>query len=79
MNIKDFFEDRKEAVLSLDREKIYAFEDKYGFEHEEDEEEFWAGVFYLILGLKNASYDVKIKAKEWLIGHGFSLEFKLGA
>ncbi|MFZ5974934.1 MAG: hypothetical protein ACOYU3_05940 [Bacillota bacterium] len=79
MNMKDFFKDRNEAILSLDKEKIHAFERKYGFEHEEDEEVFWAGVFYLILALKSASHDAKAKAREWLIGHGFSIEYKLGA
>ena len=43
--MSNFVKDRDEALLSLDKDKIFAYLKKYGiFEYPVNEEVFWAGM-----------------------------------
>lgn len=75
-DLQQFNSDRDEALLSLDKEKIQAFQKKYniGF-RPSNERVFWAGVHKSILVLNAATEEQKMRSSEWLKTNGFSVQF----
>ena len=71
MDIKQFVKDRDAALLSLDREKIVAYCNKYGVPVPDDEKVFWAGVHKGIVAMNSATDEQKYDSVMWLINHGF--------
>lgn len=73
-DLEQFNSDRDEALLSLDKEKIQAFQKKYniGFQPS-NERVFWAAVHKAILTLNAATKEQKMQSSEWLKTNGFSL------
>lgn len=76
-HIKEFIKDRYEAMLSLDKEKIIAYCNKYCISVPLDEEIFWAGVHKAICNLyfsenTKVSLEQYTKSHDWLSKHGYS-------
>lgn len=67
--------ERDLALLSLDKNKILAYIEKYNIPQDKNltEEEFWAGIHYSILHLRSANEKQKNRSKNWLIMHNYSL------
>lgn len=75
-DVKEFVRDRDEAFLSLDRQKIEAYMEKYGIEnYQVDDLTFWAGVHKGILAIRSATPEQRQRSNEWLRAHGFSAEW----
>lgn len=73
-DLEQFNSDRDEALLSLDKQNILAFQRKYniGFKPS-NEQVFWAAVHKAILTLNAATKEQKMQSSEWLKTNGFSL------
>lgn len=72
MNIEKFLNERDEALLSLDKEKILKYMRKYqGNYSPSSETVFWASVHKCILAISSATQEQKERSKQWLIEHGF--------
>ena len=72
MDTKQFVKDRNEALLSLDKDKIIAYLNKYGIPVPANEKVFWAGVHKGIVNMKAAPKEQKFDSMLWLVEHGFS-------
>ena len=77
MDIKEFINDRYEAMLSLDKKKIIAYCNKYNISVPLDDEIFWAGVHKTICNLyfsENTRVTLKqyTTSCDWLQKHGYS-------
>lgn len=70
-NMKQFIKDRNEALLSLDKEKIVAYLNKYNVPIPDNELVFWAGVHKGIVSLNSAPIEKKERSADWMIEHGF--------
>lgn len=70
--MEKFVKDRDTSLLSLDKEKIVAFCNKYGVPIPENETVFWAGVHKGIVHLNAATDEQKKQSVEWLLEHGFT-------
>ena len=70
--MKQFVEERNEALFSLDKEKITQYMKKYGTKVPNNELIFWAGVCKAICNITDAPLEIKEKASEWLKSHGMS-------
>lgn len=70
--IEEFVKDRDEAFLSLDKEKIIAYMNKYDVDVPQNELVFWAGVHKAIMQLRSASKEQKEKSSSWLLKNGFN-------
>jgi hypothetical protein len=70
-DLDQFFKDR-EALLSLDKDKILAYSIKYGAYIPKDERVFWAGVHKARLALNCVDAEGKIISRNWLAENGFS-------
>lgn len=70
--VKKFVKERDEALLSLDKDKIMAFMDKYNIPVPRDETVFWAGIHKAIINTIKSTADQKINSIMWLTEHGFS-------
>ena len=70
-HIKQFVKDRNEALLSLDKEKIISFLNKYGTPVPEKEIVFWAGVHKTRLEVTSFDESVKEVSRKWLRDNGF--------
>ena len=72
MSLKQFIKERDESLLSLNKQKITKFLNKYGVPIPKDEVVFWAGVHKAIWNLNSANADQKLNSMMWLTEHGFS-------
>jgi hypothetical protein len=72
INLDQFFKDRDEALLSLDKDKILAYMIKYGVHVSRTERVFWAGVHKARLALNCVDAEGKILSRNWLVENGFS-------
>lgn len=71
MDVQNFIRERDEALLSLDRQQIQAYCEKYGAKLPSSEKAFWGGVHKAICTLSSATPTQKKNSKRWLIEHGF--------
>lgn len=69
-NLQDFIKERNEALLSLDRQKIERYAEKYKVALPENEEVFWMAVHKCICQI--FPEEVSRKSAEWLRDHGSS-------
>lgn len=72
MDIKQFAKDRNEALLSLDKDKIIAYLNKYGIPMPDNETVFWAGIHKGIVAMTDAPEEKKTESMLWLLEHGFT-------
>lgn len=72
MDINQFKRERDEALLSLDKEKILRFCEKYQVPMPNNDLSFWAGIHKSIYLLKTATPEQKEFSKNWLISRGFN-------
>lgn len=72
--VQIFVKERNEALFSLNREKIEEFSRKYSGSDDSElsDEDFWAGIFRAILGVKCSPPELVTQAKSWLLEHGYS-------
>jgi hypothetical protein len=70
-DLDQFFKDRDEALLSLDKDKILAYSIKYGAYIPKDERVFWAGVHKARLALSCVDAEGKILSRNWLVEKGW--------
>ena len=76
IDIKKFVQERNEALLSLDEQKIRAYMRKYGVSfNPESETVWWAGVHKAILGISSATPEQRERSGKWLVEHGFRTDF----
>ena len=68
---KQFVRDRDKALLSLDKEKIIAYCNKYGVPIPDKEIVFWAGVHKGIVAMNASTAEQKFNSAMWLIENGF--------
>lgn len=68
---KQFLKDRDEALLSLDKDKILAYCEKYGVKMPQDNLTFWCGIHKAITANTGLPYKFRKKSKVWLIENGF--------
>lgn len=69
-----FFKERDEALLSMDKQKIIDYMEKYGLAvNKSNETVFWASVHKAILYLPTATAEQKKQSATWLLSHGFDL------
>ena len=68
------YEERNEALFSLDRKKNEAYRIKYGETEisQTPDAVFWASVYKVICGIKDAPEAIVSKARAWLHEHGMS-------
>ena len=74
---ENFIKDRNEAFISMDKDKIIAYCEKYKVFIPEDENVFWAGVHKAVCNLflledSPISIEQYNKSYEWLVAHGYS-------
>lgn len=74
--MKQFVKDRDAALLSLDKDKIIAYLNKYGIPVPDNETVFWAGIHKGIVAMNAAPVEKKIDSMMWLVQHGFSPDIK---
>ena len=70
MSLKRFVEERNEALVSLDRQKIEKYARKYGIDMPENDEVFWLAVHKSIANITTLPEDVKQRSVMWLLEHG---------
>lgn len=74
--MRTFVRERNEALLSLDKEKIAAYCEKYQVNFPvKDEHMYWRSVHKAIsglVGLKGEQLQVQRKSVEWLLAHGYT-------
>jgi len=72
IDLAKFIQQRNEALLSLDREKIVAYAKAYGVPMPEDETLLWASVHRARLTLTAGIPELeKEKSRVWLREHGY--------
>ena len=71
----EFIQDRNEALLSLDREKIIEYCQKYGARFSSNEKVFWASVHKARIAIKSFPETEKEKSRKWLRENGFRTDF----
>lgn len=72
-NMKQFVQDRDDALRSLDKEKIIAYCKKYNANIPQDEKVLFAGVHKARLGITNITVDEQVESAIWLLENGFKL------
>lgn len=72
-DMKQFAQERDEALRSLDKEKIIAYCKKYNMNIPQDEKVLFAGVHKARLGIKNITLEEQMESAIWLLGNGFRL------
>lgn len=72
--MREFIQDRNEALFSLDRKKIDAYLRKYnGVDNSKiPEKVFWASIHKAICNIKDAPPELQSKSRKWLKDNGFS-------
>jgi hypothetical protein len=71
INLDQFFRDRDEALLSLDKDKILACMIKYGAHIPRNKRVFWADVHKARLALSCVDAEGKILSRNWLVEKGW--------
>lgn len=71
MYMKKFIKERNEALLSLDKQKILAYFDKYEIERIEGEELFWLTIHKSILGIEGITKEQRERSVKWLTDRGY--------
>ncbi len=71
LKMKKFIEERDNAILSLDRDKIIAYSNKYKIKMPKEDLVFWCGVHKAVLGIKSATPEQKENSMKWLKEHNF--------
>lgn len=74
--ILQFTKERDEAVLTLDKDTIISFCQKYQVPIPKKELSFWAGIHKTICQIPSASPEQKKMSEAWLIEHGFNIDIK---
>ncbi len=72
--MKVYAKERNEALLSLDREKILAFGEKWGVALPDDELIFWATVHKCIYHTASAIDEQRANSEAWLKLYGFTTD-----
>ena len=72
--LRDFVQERNEALFSFDESKIREYAKKYCIPMPKYKIVFWAAVCKSICNITGAPDDVRKRAAEWLAYHGFSEE-----
>lgn len=77
--MNDFIKERNEALLSLNKEKIIKYMNKYNIKIPKNEKIFWAGVHKSICNLflapeNNISLEQYEKSYKWLEENGYGQE-----
>lgn len=70
--MRKFVKERNDALLSLDKEKIQQYCNKYGIPIPLDEKLFWASVHLSIVHLNAGTDEQKLISVVWLRQNGFS-------
>lgn len=70
--IEQFLKERKEALLSMDKEKILAYAQKWAIKNiPSDDETFWIAIHKARTGATDLSTKERIKSKQWLNERGY--------
>ena len=69
--MKIFLNDRKEALLSMDKEVIKKYCQKYGIKMPEEEETFWCAIHKARTADLQLPFYQRKKSKQWLFERGF--------
>ena len=70
--MSQFLADRREALMSLDRDKILAYMKKYGVEfNSKSLTVFWIAIHKAITGATDLPLDFREKSKAWLTERGY--------
>lgn len=72
MDIAEFIKERNEAILSLDKDRILKYCQKYNVSLSNDEIIFWASVHKTVCSINTATEEQRKHSKQWLSEHGFS-------
>ena len=68
-DLKQFIEERNEALLSLDKSKIERFAKKYDIHLPTDDEVFWRGVHKAICNISSIPFEARQKSADYLFKH----------
>jgi len=71
MSYKQFIKDRDEALLSLDRKQIEAYNRKYGIPMPTNDKSFWGGIHKARLAITYFPEEAKEISRRWLKENGF--------
>lgn len=74
MDVEQMIRDRDVAVLSLDKDKIFEYLDKYGIRKPFNDYDYQIFVCKSILGIASAPEEMKKKAEQWLLDRCISKE-----
>lgn len=74
MNYTQYIQDRNNALLSLDRQKIERYCKKYGVQIPQNDEAFWRGVHKARCAIPALPPEERKKSADWLYAHGSSPE-----
>lgn len=70
--LKQFISDRYEALMSMDKNKITSFAQKYDLHHIPSEDEtFWIAVHKARTGASDLPKDERLKSHKWLTDLGY--------
>ena len=72
--IKQLVKERDDALLSLDKDKIMRYMQRYGIPCPKNEIVFWAGIHKARMHINAATEQQKQESAAWLLQHGFSLD-----
>ncbi len=72
---KRFLKDRKKALLSLDRNEIIKYCNKYKIEIPLYDESFWAGIHKARVAALDLPEGERDKSRLWLDNNGYSPDF----
>ena len=67
MDLSQIVKERDEAILSLNKEKIMSYMNKYGVKMPSNELVFWAGVHKAVLRIDSATKEQREKSAKWLL------------
>ncbi len=70
-DFESYVKERDEALLSMDKDRIIAFCEKYDIPYSKDDKIFWATVYKCIYNLDSATHSHRIDALLWCIRNGF--------
>ena len=71
MDMKKFVQERDEALLSLDKDKINAYCIKYSLTMPKDDTVMYAGIHKAILHIRSSTPEQKERSRQWLIERGY--------
>ena len=73
-NLDEFLKDRKEALLTLDKDKITAYCKKYSVTMPPDDKVFWIGIHKAIVHATDLPFEFRQKSYDWLVDRGYNPE-----